>query len=151
MSRDADRPSRGTAKAGDGEEAAPPDFEAVCVTVDEDEASFAIAFADDEFQPQRYVMLQREKHATEQDIALGMDACLVEVDDPGRSCYGGVASLELHADRAVIRFEEDAVETLGGAEVLAIGFSLRPRELQQVRGCLARMFSDGTLFVDCSA
>jgi hypothetical protein len=121
------------------------------VSLEEDSELWVVGFADAEFNTERYLLLQRGKSPQAQDVALGLDGYHVEVDDQTKSSYGGIKCFELFRDRAVVEFEDDASSVLGGKKVLVIAFMLRERQLDQLRDCLARIFSGYECFFDRSA
>jgi hypothetical protein len=123
------------------------EFTAAAVSIDEDADLWRVAFADAEFNPRHYVHLQREKSPDPQDAALGLDGYQVEVNDPANACHGGIETFELSGDHAIIEFEPDAVPGLGEA-TLVIRLALRPRQREQLRGALARIFDGYACFVD---
>jgi len=127
------------------------EFKAACVSIKEDSDLWLVGFADAEFNTERHVLLQRGKSPQTQDIVLGLDGYHVEVDDQGKSCYGGIESFELFRDHAVVEFEDDALPIFGDEKVIVIGFALRQQQLDQLRDCLARIFNGYECFLDRSA
>lgn len=123
-------------------------LKAACVSIEEDEDRWLVAFADAEFNARRYLLLQRAKSPQAEDVALGLDGYQVEVDDQSSSCYGGIRSFELFPDRVVADFDQDAVAVLGGERTLRIEFALRPRQLDPLRDCLAKIFEGEACFLD---
>ena len=126
------------------------EFAAAAVSIDEDADLWRVAFADAEFNPRRYLLLQREKSPDPQDVELGLDGYQVEVNDQANACYGGIASFELFEDRAVITFEDDAIPGLDADEVV-VRFALRPRQRDQLRTSLARIFGGSGCFLDAAS
>jgi hypothetical protein len=126
------------------------DFSAACVSVEEDSDSWLVGFADAEFNTKRYLLLQRGKSPQAQDIALGLDAYHVEVDDQSNACYGGIKCFELFRDHAIVEFEDDALAIFGDEKVV-VGFTLREKQLDQLRDCLAKIFKGCDCFLDRSA
>ena len=120
------------------------------MSIDEDADLWRVAFADAEFNPRRYLLLQREKSPDPQDVELGLDGYQVEVNDQANACYGGIASFELFEDRAVITFEDDAIPGLDADEVV-VRFALRPRQRDQLRTSLARIFGGSGCFLDAAS
>ena len=127
------------------------DFKAACVSIEEDLDLWLVGFADTEFNAQRYLLLQRGKSPQAQDIALGLDGYHVEVDHQTKSRYGGIKCFELFPDHAVVEFEEDALSLFGEERAIVIEFTLRRRELDQLRDCLAKIFKGHDCFLDRSA
>jgi hypothetical protein len=127
------------------------DFNATCVSLEEDSELWVVGFADAEFNPERYLLVQRGKSPQAQDVALGLDGYHVEVDDQRQSSYGGIKRFELFRDHAVVEFEDEASSVFGDKKVIVIGFTLRERQLDQLRDCLAKIFNGYECFLDRSA
>jgi hypothetical protein len=123
-------------------------FKATCVTIEEDADRWLVGFADAEFNATRYLLLQRLKAPEAEDISLGLDGYHVEVDDQSNSCYGGIRSFELFPDRAIVEFDRDAAAVFGDAGVMVVEFALRPKQLDQLRDGLARIFAGDECFFD---
>jgi Immunity protein 10 len=121
-------------------------FDAVAVSIEEDEHLWRVAFADAEFNARRYLLLERSKMPDALDAELGLDGYSVELDAPSNACYGGVELFELFPDRAIVTFEGGAMPGIEGE--LVVRFALRGRQLAQLRGCLARIFDGYGCFVD---
>jgi hypothetical protein len=121
-------------------------FDAVSVSIEEDEDLLRVRFADAGFNARRYLLLERPKAPDAQDAELGLDGYSVELDEPSQACYGGVALFELGSDRAVVTFEDDALPGIAGA--LVVTFALRGRQRAQLRGCLERIFDGYGCFID---
>jgi len=126
------------------------EFAAAAVSIEEDADLWRVAFADTEFNPRRYLLLQREKSPDPQDVELGLDGYQVEVNDQANACYGGIESFELFEDHAVITFEDDAIPGLD-ADGVVVRFALRPRQRDQLRTSLARIFDGSGCFLDAAA
>ena len=126
------------------------EFAAAAVSIEEDADLWRVAFADAEFNPRRYLLLQREKSPDPQDVELGLDGYQVEVNDQANACYGGIESFELFEDRAVITFEDDAMPGLD-ADGVVVRFALRPRQRDQLRTSLARIFDGSGCFLDAAS
>ena len=127
------------------------DFTALHVSVEEDREYWLVGFADAEFNPKQYVILQRGRHPSALDTELGLDGYHVEAGDQHRSCYGGIATLTLERDRVMIEFDDDGVSALGGDKTMVIGLELRQRQLQQLASCLSHIFADSGCYVDDTA
>jgi len=124
------------------------DFNAASVSVEEDEDLWRVAFADSRFNARRYLVFQRGKAPDAQDVELGLDGYSVEVNTPENACYGGVELFELAHDHAAVTFEEDALPGLDGVATVIVRFSLRGKQRDQLRGCLARIFDGYGCFLD---
>ena len=126
------------------------EFAAIAVSIEEDAELWRVAFADAEFNPRRYLLLQREKSPDPQDVELGLDGYQVELNDQANACYGGIESFELFEDRAVITFEDDAIPGID-ADGVVVRFALRPRQRDQLRTSLARIFDGSGCFLDAAS
>lgn len=126
----------------------PGPLKAACVSIEEDADRWLVGFANAEFNATRYLLLQRLKSPKADDISLGLDGYHVEVDDPSNSCHGGISAFELHPDRAIVEFDRDAAAVLGGAGEMVVEFALRPKQLDQLRDGLARIFAGDECFLD---
>jgi hypothetical protein len=126
-------------------------FTANFISVDEDDDCFVVELADEPYNASRRLVLQRTRAPSALDVELGLDGYHVEVDDQTQSCHGGIESFELFPDRVEVTFEEDAVETLGGEQALLVRFTIREKQLAQLRGCLGRIFAGDACFVDMCA
>jgi hypothetical protein len=126
------------------------DLSAACVSIEEDSDLWLVGFADAEFNPTRHLLLQRAKSPQAQDIALGLDGYHVELDDQGKSSYGGIKRFELFSDHAIVEFEDDALSVFGD-ELIVVEFALREQQLAQLRDCLAKIFKGYECFLDRSA
>ena len=126
------------------------EFAAAAVSIEEDADLWRVAFADAEFNPRRYLLLQREKSPDPQDVELGLDGYQVELNDQANACYGGIESFELFEDRAVITFEDDAIPGID-ADGVVVRFALRPRQRDQLRTSLARIFDGSGCFLDAAS
>ena len=126
------------------------EFQATAVSIEEDADLWRVAFADAEFNPRRYLLLQREKSPDPHDVELGLDGYQVELNDQANACYGGIESFELFEDRAVITFEDDAIPGID-ADGVVVRFALRPRQRDQLRTSLARIFDGSGCFLDAAS
>jgi hypothetical protein len=126
------------------------DLNAACVSIEEDADLWLVGFADAEFNSTRHLLLQRDKSPQAQDVELGLDGYHVELDDPGKSGYGGIKRFELFSDHAIVEFEDDALSVFGD-DLIVVEFALRQQQLAQLRVCLAKIFLGYECFLDRSA
>lgn len=78
-------------------------FTANCVTFEEADGVVMIGFADDEFNTNEYVLLQRTLEPDEQDRKLGLDGVHLQVDSPNQSGYDCIRDIQV--TRSTIRIE----------------------------------------------
>lgn len=121
------------------------------VSVEEDAEQWQVTFAESEFNPRHYVILRRDRAPGSQDMALGLDGYQVEVDHQNQSFYGGIESFVLFRDHVVVVFNAEAASVLGDGAGIVVRFSLRARQLDQLRACLIRIFEGEGCFLDKSA
>ena len=105
------------------------DFTANHVSVEEDREYWLVGFADAEFNPKRYILLQRERQPSALDAELGLAGYQIELGDQNHSCYGGIETLELLRDRVTIAFDDDGVSALSSGRTMVVRIELRQRQL----------------------
>lgn len=88
----------------------------------EDNGVIVVGFADDDFSPREYLLLQRTLEPDEQDIELGHDLVHIELDNQRQSVYGGLELVQLSANEIRFEFNSEASLTLGVSEIV-IDFS----------------------------
>lgn len=118
------------------------------MSIEEDSDRWLVGFADAEFNAERYLLLQRAKSPQDDDVALGLDGYHVEVDDPSHSCYGSISSFELFPDHAELAFEEETASIFDDETELVVEFTLRQKQLDQLRDALAKVFDGDECFLD---
>ncbi len=117
-----------------------PTFHATCLALAHPEGlSHLLGFADSQYHPQRYLLLQRAFEHDEQDTALGMDRYHVEWCGQGQSRYGGIARFVLRPGLAEVDFAPEAVASMGVAQ-LRIGFDVAPEQWAALCGVLESIF-----------
>ena len=85
-----------------------------------------VGFADQKFDTQLYLMLQRAFEYDEQDVALGMDTYHVEWCGQEHSGYGGISKVVLYPARIEVMFQPQMASELGGVDRLEVEFKLAP-------------------------
>ena len=118
-----------------------PLFHASCVAVVDDEYSRIVGFADRQFDTKRYLQFQRSRMSDAQDQALGLETYHVEKDDQSNSCYGGVESIDLHANTIALRLDDVGSQRLDLDKVVLITFDADDKTLGELRSGLATIFS----------
>ncbi|HEX8954919.1 MAG TPA: Imm10 family immunity protein [Burkholderiaceae bacterium] len=88
------------------------DLEARHVHIEDDGEILTMGFSDDQFAPRKYVLLQKALKPDEQERKLGLDKIHIEVQDQGRSGYGGVSSIRYSPSRLLIELSEAARKCL---------------------------------------
>jgi hypothetical protein len=123
------------------------EFEAKCVAVEcLDGETQLVGFADQKFDTQTYLMLQRAFEHDAQDVEQGMDTFHVEWCSEDLSGYGGIARFVLKADGADVTFDLEAADALG-MQQLSISFHLSAPEREALREGLGHIFRDSDCLV----
>lgn len=125
-----------------------PLFHASCVAVVDDEYSRIVGFADRQFDTKRYLQFQRSRMSDAQDQALGLDTYYVEKDDHSNSCYGGIESIDLHANTIALRLDDEGSQRLDLDKVVLITFDADDKTLGELRSGLATIFSGTDILRD---
>jgi hypothetical protein len=87
-------------------------FNARHVTIDDDGSTIVIGFADDEFSPSRYVVIQKPLNADERDRAMGFDKIHIQIEGELRSGYGGIVEVSVSRDRLTVFLDQAARSAL---------------------------------------
>ena len=125
-----------------------PLFHASCVAVVDNEYSRVVGFADRQFDTKRYLQFQRSRMSDAQDQALGLETYHVEKDDQSNSCYGGVESIDLHANTIALRLDDVGSQRLDLDKVVLITFDADDKTLGELRSGLATIFSGTDILRD---
>ena len=96
-------------------------FDAHHIAVDTDGSTVVIGFADNEFSPSRFVLIQKLLKVGERDRAMGFDKVHIHIEDQSRSRYGGVVEVSAGHDRLTVFLDQAARAALqinGDIEIL---------------------------------
>jgi immunity protein 10 of polymorphic toxin system len=119
------------------------------VTMMDDGECLTVAFRDGN-RKERYLLVQRAKVPSAQDRTLGMSTYYIERNDQRYSCYGGMATLELHPDAVAIELNEQGASRLQ-AKRLHVHFSVDPHKFQELRKTLRQVLYDTDCLVEIDA
>lgn len=118
---------------------------------DDENDVLMIGFADDQFEPQEYILLQKTMHPDEQDLALGFDKIHITYNDESQSQYGGIEKVLLKAGSIEIYLDEEAVEALDcEASAVRVNFDPGTLKLEERRDLIEQMFGE-LLEIDAEA
>lgn len=70
-------------------------FDASHIFFQDDGCAVIIGFADDEFEPSRFIILQKAHKYDDQDRKMGMDKIHIQVESESRSKYGGIEAVQV--------------------------------------------------------
>lgn len=87
-------------------------FDATHIFSQDDGYMVMIGFADDEFEPTRFVILQKTHKYDDQDKKMGMDKIHIQVEDESRSKYGGINAVTIREGSIKISLSDDTKSAL---------------------------------------
>lgn len=96
-------------------------FNARHITSDDDGSTIVIGFADDEFSPSRYVLIQKSLNTDERDRVMGLNKIHIQIEDESRSGYGGIMEVSVSRDKLTVFLDQAARAALkinGDIEIL---------------------------------
>ena len=83
-------------------------FTSNCVTFQNADGVVMVGFADDEFNTNEYVLLQRTLQPDEQDRSLGLDGVHLQVDSPDQSGYDCIKRIRVTRSEIQIELKPEA-------------------------------------------
>lgn len=87
-------------------------FDATHIFAHDDGCMVMIGFADDEFEPSRFVILQKAHKYDDQDKKMGMDKIHIQVEDESRSKYGGINAVTISEVLIRVSLSDDTKSAL---------------------------------------
>lgn len=88
------------------------EFRAAHIFAEDNENEIIVGFANDEFEPSKYLILERAHQFDEQDEELKMDRVYIQVEDQSRSNYGGITAIAQQDNLLVFELDEKAERNL---------------------------------------
>ncbi|GKW04058.1 Imm10 family immunity protein [Pectobacterium carotovorum] len=76
-------------------------FPAAYYNASSEEGILTVGFADNEDDPQHFLILQRAEEPDEQDEELGQDTYYVEIGNPGVAGYGGIDAVLVTTNKII--------------------------------------------------
>lgn len=83
-------------------------FNAHHIAVDTDGSTVVISFADNEFSPSRFVLIQKSQKVDARDRDMGFDKVHIQIEDQSRSGYGGIVEVSAGHDRLTVFLDQAA-------------------------------------------
>lgn len=83
-------------------------FNAQHIAVDTDGSAVVIGFADNEFSPSRFVLIQKSLKVDERDRAIEFEKIHIQIEDESRSGYGGIVEVSAGHDRLTVFLDQAA-------------------------------------------
>lgn len=96
--------------------------------------------ADDQFDTKKYLLFQRARTVTKQDIEQGHDCVHVTLNGGFASSYGGIESISLFAKELQVIFDQDAASALGVPRHFSVEFDSCLEGLDEFCVMLKEMF-----------
>lgn len=87
-------------------------FDATHIFTQDDGYMVMIGFADDEFEPTKFVILQKAHEYNDQDKQMGMDKINIQVEDESRSKYGGINAVNFSEGMIKVSLSDDTKSAL---------------------------------------
>ncbi len=106
-----------------------------------------IGFSDDEFEPSKFIILQKTHEYDEQDKQLGMDKVHIQIEDESRSKYGGIKAISLSKGIINITLDDETKSILKVDGDIEIALDMNNPEIDNVVSSLKTLFeADGIDF-----
>ncbi|WP_249897581.1 Imm10 family immunity protein [Paenibacillus sp. PK3_47] len=109
---------------------------------DEETDVLLIGFADDEFDPQEYILLQKTLDPGEEDAESGFDKIHISYNNEAQSMYGGILKLYFSASVTEITLTEEAAGQLNCTRKIVIKYDQEDADLPVFHKYLLQMFAD---------
>ena len=87
-------------------------FDAKHIFAQDDGYMVMVGFADDEFEPNKFVILQKAHKYDDQDKQMGMDKIHIQVEDESRSKYGGINAVSVSEGMIKLLLSDDTKSAL---------------------------------------
>ena len=125
-----------------------PLFHATCIAAVEDDVGWVVGLADGELDTRQYLQFQRGHVNDVQDQVDALDTYYVERDDQSNSCYGGIESIDLGANRIELRLDDAGSQSLKLDRNVLITFDADEQTLDSFRSGLIAVFAGTDLICD---
>ncbi|AOR63699.1 Imm10 family immunity protein [Pectobacterium wasabiae] len=106
-----------------------------------DEAVLTVGFADNEDNPQHFLILQRAEEPDEQDEELGQDTYYVEIGNPGMAGYGGIDDV-LVATNKIIFTCSNTTNWCKTIKTIEIGLTPELGTIDEIDASLRQIFTE---------
>lgn len=82
-----------------------------------------VGFADNEYNTNQYLLLQRTLCCTKQDCDLSLDKIHISYNDQTRSSYGGILNAILAEDSMELILDSETADALGTNTIIEVTFN----------------------------
>ncbi len=110
--------------------------------IDDDINVILVAFADDEVEPQEYILLQRSIECEDGDKELGFDKVHITHNNESQSIYGGIQRFVLNKHSVEMVLDENTADAIGTDTKIEILLDQSIQENPAVKQILQQMFVD---------
>lgn len=101
-----------------------------------------VGFADQQYDTQRYLLLQRSKNPSGQDQKLEHDQVHITIDDQSRSTYGGIRRIEIQPVMVKITLTTESAQQLGTDREIVVRFRVSHPDQTAAVARLREIFAD---------
>lgn len=101
-----------------------------------------VGFADDEFNTQEYILLQKTIIYDDQDKKLGFNRIHITCNDQSRSAYGGILKFIFNNGKINILLDPNTADVLKTEDQIEIVFPTNTFDLAKLRQYLQELFSE---------
>ena len=117
-------------------------FDAAIVrATDEGWGTLVVFSADETFEAERYLMIQRAHSFSEQDIRFGMNDVYIETCGQGWSWYGHIESFQLYPDKVAVQLDGVAAAYMRDTGAIEATCHWPPERFADLRAALRQAFS----------
>ncbi|NEW04878.1 hypothetical protein GK047_02445 [Paenibacillus sp. SYP-B3998] len=110
--------------------------------IDEEIDVLMIGFADDEFDTQEYILLQKTLNPNEEDMEAGFDKVHITYNGESQSLYGGIKKFVVTRNRIEIILNEEASEILNSQAVIEINYDQDKTDINEFQNYFIQLFSN---------
>ncbi len=118
------------------------ELEASCIRTIDDGEVILVGFADDEFDTERYVFLQRSRHVTPEERRIGQHRVHITVNNSSQSAYGAILRLEVGATSIRISLDPDVAQVIQTDVGICIRFPQTEARAASLVESLKKLFAE---------
>jgi len=124
-------------------------FHASMLDISEEDWGIRIILSvDDTLEAERYLMIQRKRTFTDQDVRFGMDDVYIETCGQGWSWYGHIDSFDLFDTRIRVQLDAEAARRIGDDGVIEVSFDPAHEKRAALRAALRKTFAGKACYSD---
>lgn len=120
-------------------------------TTEEDWGTLIIFSVDETLEAERYLMIQRAREFSNEDVQLGMNDVYIETCSQGWSWYGHIVAVELLKGMIKIQLDAEAAARLDDNGLNEVSFDVPEHEFKHLRAALGRAFVGRSYYSEAAA